>query len=133
MEWLDVGFTIPVHATAIEVHETVNPGAVTRVLVRDLDFELHDVWSGDEPGSGCPAILRIDFDRLPFPTNRVRIELNPSLVSGLNLMKGVRQAGKYSVRWDGRNEGGHSLASGVYFSRLHSGDCAETRKLLLLR
>ena len=93
-EWLEVGFVTPVHATAIEVHETVNPGAVTRILVRDLDFELHEVWSGDDPGSGCPAILRIDFDRLPFPTNRVRIELNPSLVSGLNYIDAVKLIGE---------------------------------------
>ena len=93
-EWLEVGFAAPVHATAIEVYETVNPGAITRVFVRDLDVELHEVWSGDDPGSGCPAILRIDFDRLPFPTNRVRIELNPSLVSGLNYIDAIKIIGE---------------------------------------
>ena len=94
MEWLEVGFATPVHATAIEVYETVNPGTVTGVFVRDLDFELHEVWSGDDPGSGCPAILRIDFDRLPFPTNRVRIELNPSLVPGRNYIDAIKIIGE---------------------------------------
>ena len=94
MEWLEVGFAAPIHATAIEVYETVNPGAVTGVFVRDLDFELHEVWSGDDPGSGCPAILRIDFDRLPFPTNRVRIELNPSLVPGRNYIDAIKIVGE---------------------------------------
>ena len=49
------------------------------------------------------------------------------------LVEGAREAGLHTVRWDGRNEGGHSLASGVYFYQLQSGDQVETRKLLLLR
>lgn len=39
-----------------------------------------------------------------------------------------RDAGEYSVRWDGSN-----APSGVYFSRLTSGTLTETRKLLLMK
>jgi len=49
------------------------------------------------------------------------------------LMSGHREAGSYSVRWDGVTEAGLELASGVYFYRLTAGDRAETRKLLRLR
>jgi flagellar hook assembly protein FlgD len=36
--------------------------------------------------------------------------------------------------WDGRNEQGHGLASGVYVARLHMGEReSSTRKLLLLK
>jgi len=49
------------------------------------------------------------------------------------LLQGVRAAGIYAVRWDGRDEAGHSLASGAYLYRLQVGEKVETRKLLLLR
>jgi len=51
------------------------------------------------------------------------------------LVSGVRQAGTYTVRWDGRDDDGWELASGVYLYRLRTGDGkqAETRKLALVR
>ena len=51
------------------------------------------------------------------------------------LAERVRQAGTYTVRWDGHDDDGRALASGVYLYRLRTGDGQqiETRKLLLLR
>jgi hypothetical protein len=42
-------------------------------------------------------------------------------------------AGEHWVNWDGRDEAGGELASGVYFSRFEAGATSEVRKLLLLR
>jgi len=42
-------------------------------------------------------------------------------------------AGEHWVNWDGRDEAGSELASGVYFSRFEAGATSEVRKLLLLR
>ncbi|MBT4499160.1 MAG: T9SS type A sorting domain-containing protein [Gemmatimonadetes bacterium] len=51
------------------------------------------------------------------------------------LVEGVREAGTYTVNWDGRDNDGRALASGVYLYRLQtdSRQSVETRKLLLLR
>jgi Tol biopolymer transport system component len=51
------------------------------------------------------------------------------------LVEGMRQAGTYMIRWDGRDDDGRALASGVYLYRLQTGNGqeVETRKLLLLR
>ena len=49
------------------------------------------------------------------------------------LAEGVREAGSYTLRWDGQDEGGRELASGVYLYRLRSGEQLETRKLALVR
>ena len=49
------------------------------------------------------------------------------------LVQGHREAGSYSVRWDGLDDAGLELASGVYFYRLTAGERVETKKLLLLR
>ena len=49
------------------------------------------------------------------------------------LVRGYRDAGSYSVRWDGANDAGVGLATGVYFYRLTAGTRVQTKKLLLLR
>ncbi len=49
------------------------------------------------------------------------------------LAQGRREAGTYSLTWDGRDDDGRDLASGVYLYRLQAGSQVETRKLLLLR
>jgi hypothetical protein len=49
------------------------------------------------------------------------------------LLAGAREAGGYTVNWDGRDQGEKTLASGIYLYRLQAGAQVETRKLLLLR
>ena len=42
-------------------------------------------------------------------------------------------AGQHLLLWDGRNEGGHAAATGVYFCRLHTADQFFSQRLLLLK
>lgn len=42
-------------------------------------------------------------------------------------------AGDYTVQWDGTNQSGHSVATGVYLYRLTAGDHSASRKMLLLK
>jgi hypothetical protein len=49
------------------------------------------------------------------------------------LVEGVRQRGAHSVPWDGRDDQGQRLASGVYLYRLQAGPQVERHKLVLLR
>lgn len=49
------------------------------------------------------------------------------------LVHGSRAAGAHRVRWDGRDEAGHRLASGVYLYRLTSGGELRQRRMLLLK
>ena len=51
---------------------------------------------------------------------------------------GHQQAGTYTDRskaiyWDGRNDSGETVTSGVYFYHLSAGDYAATRKMLILK
>ena len=74
----------------------------------------------------------ISFD-LPVASE---IELALYNVAGqreATLAGGFREAGSYTLRWDGRDDTGHGLASGVYFYRLTAGERVETRTLLLLK
>ncbi len=38
-----------------------------------------------------------------------------------------------AIHWDGRNEFGEQVASGVYFYHLSAGDYSATRKMLVLK
>ena len=44
-----------------------------------------------------------------------------------------RPAGRYSVAWDGRDDAGRAVASGVYLCRMAAGDYRMVRKLVLVR
>ena len=49
------------------------------------------------------------------------------------LHQGPKKAGIHRVRWDGRDDRGRPLASGVYLYRLVTDESVQTRKLTLLR
>jgi hypothetical protein len=81
----------------------------------------------------------------PFnPTTRIsyelsglsRVELQILDVSGRvvrNLHKAVESAGRYDVTWDGTNDAGIDLSSGVYFYRLKSDAGEQTRRMILMK
>ncbi|MDH3889715.1 MAG: C25 family cysteine peptidase [candidate division Zixibacteria bacterium] len=81
----------------------------------------------------------------PFnPTTTILLELphrtNVSLsiynVLGQHVAKlidGPRSHGTYEVTWDGRNNDGRQVTSGVYFYRLITDNHSATKKLMLLR
>jgi sulfatase-modifying factor enzyme 1/flagellar hook capping protein FlgD/two component regulator with propeller domain len=50
-----------------------------------------------------------------------------------NLVDEVREAGTYSVVWDGTNKTGRKISSGVYFYRLRAGKFVQTRKMVVLK
>ncbi|HCL27209.1 MAG TPA: hypothetical protein DIC52_02085 [Candidatus Latescibacteria bacterium] len=49
------------------------------------------------------------------------------------LISDRRQAGTHQFRWDGRDQTGGHVATGVYLYRLTTTDHILTRKMLLLR
>jgi len=49
------------------------------------------------------------------------------------LVAGTREPGVYSVRWDGRDDGGRPSGAGVYYARLTTGQGRFTRSLVYLR
>lgn len=49
------------------------------------------------------------------------------------LARGIREAGAHAIKWDGRNQTGGNVASGVYLYRLSGRGFAQTKKLLLIK
>ncbi|MBS3126369.1 T9SS type A sorting domain-containing protein [Candidatus Woesearchaeota archaeon] len=51
-----------------------------------------------------------------------------------NLVDEEKQPGAYEARWDGHNDAGQRVSSGVYLYRMHTGNrFMQTRKMLLLK
>ena len=70
---------------------------------------------------------------LPEPSS-VRLEvftLTGQRVAVLH--QGPQQTGYHRLRWDGRDDTGHLVASGMYLYRLITNEVMLTRKLMLLR
>lgn len=50
-----------------------------------------------------------------------------------SLIHGNKESGVYSVNWDGRDEGGNEVASGIYFYKLIAGNFSSIRKMVLIK
>jgi hypothetical protein len=96
--------------------------------------------------SAVPAEFMLDQNYPnPFnPTTMISYRLASSSVVSLKiydllgqqvatLASGLRQPGAYSVQWDGRNDRGEQVSSGVYFYKLASGTSVVTRKMMLTK
>jgi hypothetical protein len=49
------------------------------------------------------------------------------------LLDTAKAPGAYAASWDGRDDGGSPLGSGLYFYRLSAGPFSQTKKMLLIR
>jgi hypothetical protein len=70
---------------------------------------------------------------LPKPAN---VRLNVYNIQGQlvrTLVNGHSTAGRYQVIWDGRNDRGQTVSSGVYIYRIQAGDFVKTRKMMLVK
>jgi len=51
----------------------------------------------------------------------------------VDLLNGSQKAGTYQVTWNGLNNNGQKVNSGVYFYTITAGDFVQTRKMMLLK
>jgi len=49
------------------------------------------------------------------------------------LVKGHQEAGYHSVRWNGRDQVGKEVTSGIYFYRITTGKFTDTKKMVLMK
>ncbi len=49
------------------------------------------------------------------------------------LVNEQKEAGSYTVQWDGRNQAGQAVASGLYIYQIQAGEFAESRKMLFTK
>jgi len=65
---------------------------------------------------------------------RVRVTVYDALGRRVRtLLNAAQEPGEHSTQWDGRNDKGEAVTSGVYFYKMEAGDFTSTRKMLVLR
>ena len=96
IQWLDLDYEVPVWISRVEIYETYNPGAITRIEIYDLDGERHLVWEGSMELARTARISTIDIDA-DFPSDRIRIILDTRRVSGWNEIDAVALIGSRSL------------------------------------
>jgi hypothetical protein len=77
----------------------------------------------------------IQYD-IPMASRTVPVEINIYDIRGRLVRKLIdqeREPGRYRVHWDGRNERGLQVSSGLYIYRLLSDGLSISRKMLILR
>jgi len=118
-----------------------NPGGASAVLVGAFTLTGGVTAAGDTPHrNALLAAYPNPFN--PQTTiryeiaNRGHVMLRVYDVSGAvvrTLVDDVKAAGSYSLTWNGRDDHGSSVSSGVYFYRITAGSFSDVRKVTLLK
>jgi hypothetical protein len=111
----------------------------------DIQVEITGVEDAGDPGA-LPARYSLS-QNYPNPFNPeteiryalperayVRLEVYNLLGQKVAaLAAGSQDAGEHAVRWNGTDDRGVSLASGIYFYRLQAGEFSATKKMIFLK
>jgi hypothetical protein len=120
---LDAFLILPAHCSATAA---VNLPGTTPVIMLRLAQNQPNPF---DPAGGTtnisftlPGATRASLQMFDVTGRRVRILVDQLLA-----------AGEHGASWDGRNDDGEPVASGVYFYRLKAGGFSETRTLVKIR
>lgn len=111
-EWLLLEYETPVRATAIEVHETFNPGALAAVSILTPQGEVLELWRNREikAPEEKGRVLQIDLP-LGFEVERVLLQFASDAVPDWNEIDAVGlRDDRGKVHWANRAEGSSTYA-----------------------
>lgn len=92
IEWLDLKYSKPVHATEVRVRESCGSGAVVKIELLDEQGGAHLAWGGNDPATELNYLI-VKFPKTAFKTARVKVTLATNVVSGWNEIDAVQLVG----------------------------------------
>jgi spore coat protein A len=132
------------HILSHEDHEMMRPYHVGPWdPASDMPYDCHG--HGEK---ALPAVdLALDFKAAPNPFNPMtKISFNLPDAAHVHLLvfdirgrlvrvlaEGNKEAGAYTLEWNGRNQSGSQVSSGTYFARLETSLGTEVQKLVMLK
>jgi len=115
-------------------------------------LKLDDIWIGSDTTSCIDAIVEAHgitslLGNFPNPFNPVttirftignveNVVINVYNVRGQRvrtLLNEYREPGLHSVVWNGTDDSGRAVGSGIYFYRMVAGENVDTRRMLLMK
>lgn len=107
MEWVELTYPEAVVVERVDIYETYNPGAITKVELIDASGTSHLVWQG-KAAALTPAqarVFQVQNHTTRIPSNKVRITLETDKVSGWNEIDAVGLLGKKVASGSGVSKG----------------------------
>ena len=92
IEWLDLKYPRPVHASEVRVRESCGSGTVIKIEVFDEHGGAHAVWQGNDPTTELNYLM-VKFPKTTFKTDRVKVTLATNVVPGWNEIDAVQLVG----------------------------------------
>lgn len=110
-------------------------------ILSGISTNVQDIWPGQVPreyslSQNYPNPFNANTQiRFALPkAGHATLEIYNTLgQKAITLVDGYLAAGVKIVSWDGRDNRGAAVPSGIYFYRLHSQDFVQTKKMLLIK
>ena len=140
--WNTTGFEGGVYLMEVRIEDAT--GRLRRAI-RLCGVPEYTVDTGENETPGARTMILGSYPNPFNPTTTIRYSLSKRTKFTLNvydiagrlvkrlLVDEVKDAGSYKVDWDGRNEAGSRVASGVYFCMMKTAEGTSGSKLILLR
>jgi hypothetical protein len=96
IEWIELTYAKPVHATEVRVRQNYSPGTVVKLEAFALDGTGHTLWEGHDPNTYPPrqtVWLVVRFPRTDFAVQRLKVTLDTRLVRSWNQLDAVQLVG----------------------------------------
>lgn len=93
IEWLDVTFPKPVHATEIRVRESCGSGAVIKLELFDEAGVAHTAWAGNDPTTGLNYLI-VKLPKTEYKTSHAKVTLATNVIPGWNEIDAIQLVGK---------------------------------------
>lgn len=127
-EWLQLSYAKATEIKQVVIHESYNPGAVSRVLALMPDGSEQVLWEGVEQVSNSGQKMDSTFDVPPgISSDRLRVELDTKRVPGWNEIDAVEMVGS-----DGSRQWATESTASSYYGEGRSYGFAAKENLLIL-
>jgi flagellar hook assembly protein FlgD len=96
----------------------------------DISIEKFEFYQNFPNPFNSTTTIRYDLPQ----SMKVKISIYNVLGGTVKILKNNFQwSGTHSVQWNGKDENGHSLSSGIYFCGIQAGEFSQSIKLILLK
>jgi len=120
------------YATIKYVKKPSDVGNDTQISQKPFEFSLSQNYPNPfNPSTTIKFKIQSSRFKVPIPTTLKIYDVLGEKVR--TLVDEPKLAGDYSVAWDGKNDNGEQLASGVYFYQLIVGGYTSAKKMVLLK